>query len=320
MPDAIGAAMKVAEIEARRLTPDARRLFGGSRQARSEAIWGFALIAPMVIGFSVFFLIALGASLVLSFTSWDMLSSPVWVGLDNYRQVLQDGEFRTALGNTVAIVVPLVTLRLVVGLALAVALNSKIRFRAFYRVLFFLPVLTMPVAIGTIWKWLYDPAFGPINSFLRRVGLPQPEWLSQPRSATVAVVVVLLWSGVGYDMIIYLAGMQAIPRDYYDAAAIDGAGGWQQFRGITLPLLTPTTFFLSVIGIIYSFQVFDLVYVMTRIDQTNKLPTVVYYIYEEGFRNFRMGYAITVAWVLLLIILVFTLIQFRLQRQWVNYT
>jgi multiple sugar transport system permease protein len=312
--------MKVAEIEARRLTPDARRLFGGSRQARSEAIWGFALIAPMVIGFSVFFLIALGASLVLSFTSWDMLSSPVWVGLDNYRQVLQDGEFRTALGNTVAIVVPLVTLRLVVGLALAVALNSKIRFRAFYRVLFFLPVLTMPVAIGTIWKWLYDPAFGPINSFLRRVGLPQPEWLSQPRSATVAVVVVLLWSGVGYDMIIYLAGMQAIPRDYYDAAAIDGAGGWQQFRGITLPLLTPTTFFLSVIGIIYSFQVFDLVYVMTRIDQTNKLPTVVYYIYEEGFRNFRMGYAITVAWVLLLIILVFTLIQFRLQRQWVNYT
>jgi multiple sugar transport system permease protein len=312
--------MKVAEIEARRLTPDARRLFGGSRQARSEAIWGFALIAPMVIGFSVFFLIALGASLVLSFTSWDMLSSPVWVGLDNYRQVLQDGEFRTALGNTVAIVVPLVTLRLVVGLALAVALNSKIRFRAFYRVLFFLPVLTMPVAIGTIWKWLYDPAFGPINSFLRRVGLPQPEWLSQPRSATVAVVVVLLWSGVGYDMIIYLAGMQSIPRDYYDAAAIDGAGGWQQFRGITLPLLTPTTFFLSVIGIIYSFQVFDLVYVMTRIDQTNKLPTVVYYIYEEGFRNFRMGYAITVAWVLLLIILVFTLIQFRLQRQWVNYT
>jgi multiple sugar transport system permease protein len=296
------------------------RLLGGNRQARSEALWGYLLISPMVIGFTVFFLIALGASFVLSFTSWDMLSSPVWVGLDNYRNVLRDGEFRTALGNTVAIVVPLVTLRLVVGLALAVALNSKIRFRAFYRVLFFLPVLTMPVAIGTIWKWLYDPAFGPINSFLRRVGLPQPEWLSQPKTAVVAVVVVLLWSGVGYDMIIYLAGLQAIPRDYYDAAAVDGAGAWQQFRGITVPLLTPTIFFLSVIGIIYSFQVFDLVYVMTRIDQTNKLPTVVYYIYEEGFRSFRMGYAITVAWVLLFIILVFTLIQFRLQRQWVNYT
>jgi multiple sugar transport system permease protein len=292
----------------------------GNRQARTEALWGYLLIAPMVIGFTVFFLIALGASFVLSFTSWDMLSSPVWVGLDNYRKVLQDGEFRTALGNTVAIVVPLVTLRLVIGLALAVALNSKIRFRAFYRVLFFLPVLTMPVAIGTIWKWLYDPGFGPINSFLRRVGLPQPEWLSQPKWAVVAVVVVLLWSGVGYDMIIYLAGLQAIPRDYYDAAAVDGAGAWQQFRGITVPLLTPTIFFLSVVGIIYSFQVFDLVYVMTKIDQTNKLPTVVFYIYEEGFRSFRMGYAVTVAWVLLFIILVFTLIQFRLQRQWVNYT
>src|SRR5215211_677529 len=313
--------MKVAEIEAGAGLEVglAARLFHGNRQARSEALWGYLLISPMVIGFTVFFLIALGASFVLSFTSWDMLSSPDWVGLDNYRNVLQDGEFRTALWNTVAIVVPLVTLRLVTGLALAVALNAKIRFRAFYRVLFFLPVLTMPVAIGTIWKWLYDPAFGPINSFLGRVGLPQPEWLSQPRSAVVAVVIVLLWSGVGYDMIIYLAGLQAIPRDYYDAAAIDGAGAWQQFRGITVPLLSPTTFFLSVIGVIYSFQVFDLVYVMTKIDQTNKLPTVVYFIYDEGFRNFRMGYAIAVAWTLLAIILVFTLIQFRLQKRWVTY-
>jgi multiple sugar transport system permease protein len=131
---------------------------------------------------------------------------------------------------------------------------------------------------------------------------------------------VLLWSGVGYDMIIFLAGLQAIPKDYYDAAEIDGAGAWQRFRDVTLPLLTPTTFFLLVIDVIASLQVFDLVFVMTRIDQTNQLPTVVYYIYEEGFRNFRMGYAITVAWVLLAIILVFTLVQFRLQRRWVHYS
>jgi multiple sugar transport system permease protein len=185
--------------------------------------------------------------------------------------------------------------------------------------LFFMPVLTMPVAIGTIWKWLYDPAFGPINGLLGSLGLPRPDWLSEPRTAIIAVVIVLLWSGVGYDMIIFLAGLQTIPRDYYDAAAIDGASAWQRFRDITVPLLTPTTFFLSVIGIIFSLQVFDLVYVMTRIDQTNQLPTVVYYIYEEGFRNFRMGYAITVAWALLAIILVFTLLQFRLQRRWVHY-
>jgi multiple sugar transport system permease protein len=183
-----------------------------------------------------------------------------------------------------------------------------------------MPVITMPVAIATIWKWLYNPAFGPINGALAALGLGRPEWLSEPRTAVIAVVIVLLWSGVGYDMIIFLAGLQAIPKDYYDAAEIDGASAWQRFRDVTLPLLTPTTFFLLVIDMIASLQVFDLVYVMTRIDQTNQLPTVVYYIYEEGFRNFRMGYAITVAWVLLAIILVFTLIQFRLQRRWVHYS
>lgn len=295
------------------------RIFGGNRQARSEAWWGYLLVAPMMIGFSVFFLIALGASLVLSLSSWDMLSSPVWVGFDNYRKLLNDGEFRRALLNTVAIAGPNVVLRLVVALALAVALNTNIRFRRFYQMLFFMPVLTMPVAIGTIWKWLYDPSFGPINGLLGQVGLPRPEWLLHPRTAIVAVVIVLLWSSVGYDMVIYLAGLQAIPRDYYHAAQIDGASSWQQFRDITLPLLTPTTFFLMVIGVIFSLQVFDLVYVMTRLDQSNRLPTLVFYIYQEGFRNFRMGYAITIAWALLAMILVFTVLQFRLQRRWVHY-
>ncbi|MBA2289764.1 MAG: sugar ABC transporter permease [Chloroflexia bacterium] len=309
--------MKTAELSVG--TQRRARLFGSNQQARSEALWAYLLIAPMMIGFSVFFLIALGASLVLTFTSWDMLTSPVWIGFANYTRLFGDAEFRTALWNTTAIAIPNVVFRLIVALALAMALNTNIRFRSFYRMLFFMPVLTMPVAIGTIWKWLYDPAFGPINGLLGSMGLPRPEWLLEPRTAIIAVVIVLLWSGVGYDMIIFLAGLQTIPRDYYDAAAIDGASAWQRFRDITVPLLTPTTFFLSVIGIIFSLQVFDLVYVMTRIDQTNQLPTVVYYIYEEGFRSFRMGYAITVAWALLFIILVFTLLQFRLQRRWVHY-
>lgn len=294
--------------------------FWKSRRARREAGWGYLLIAPMMIGFTIFFIIALTASFVLSFSAWDMLSSPRWVGLQNYRRLFSDGEFQTALFNTFAIAVPNVILRITFSLGLAVALNSKIAFRSFYRVLFFLPVLTMPVAIATIWKWLFDPSFGPINGFLNQLGLDGPEWLSNPRTAIVAVVIVLLWSGVGYDMIIFLAGLQTIPRDFYDAASIDGASGWRQFRDITLPLLTPTTFFLMIIAVISSLQVFDLVYVMTKIDQSNRLPTIVYYIYDEGFRNFRMGYAITVAWALLAIILVFTLIQFRLQRRWVNYT
>jgi multiple sugar transport system permease protein len=311
--------MNSAERLAKPAAPAAISTSGKGRQARLEALWGLLMIAPMLIGFAIFFLIALGASFVLGFTEWKMIESPHWVGLQNYRDVLRDPEFRTAMVNTFAIAIPHVILRLTVGLGLATALNSKIRFRTFYRVVFFIPVVTMPVAIGTIWKWLYDPGFGPINAFLGDLGLVQPNWLTERWWAVAAVVIVLLWSGVGYDMIIYLAGLQAIPRDYYDAAALDGAGGWQQFRDITLPLLTPTTFFLTVIGIINSLQVFDLVYVMTRIGEVNNLPTVVYYIYDQGFREFQMGYAISVAWVLLLVILVFTLIQFRLQKRWVNY-
>jgi multiple sugar transport system permease protein len=227
--------------------------------------------------------------------------------------------FLGALRNTAAVTIPNVALRLLLSLLIALALNSRIRFRAFYRALFFMPVLTMPVATATIWKWMFDPSFGPINAQLGRLGLPQPEWLTHPETAIIAVVIVLLWSGVGYDMIIFLAGLQNIPREYYEAAQIDGAGAFRQFRDITLPLLTPTTFFLTVVAIIGSLQVFDLVYVMTRVGNINRFPTIVYYIYEEGFQNFRMGYAVTIAWVLLLIILVFTLLQFRLQRRWVHY-
>lgn len=296
----------------------ARSLWGNSR-TRGQALWGYLLIAPMMTGFAIFFLLALAISFGLSLTSWDVLTAPQWVGLSNYARLPQDPEFVTALRNTAALAIPNVVLRLIISLCIALALNSKIRFRAFYRTLFFLPVLTMPIATATIWKWLFDPKFGPINLQLGRFGLPQPEWLNQPQTAVIAVVIVLLWSGVGYDMVIYLAGLQNIPREYYEAAQIDGANGFRQFRDITFPLLTPTTFFLLIIATIGSLQVFDLVFIMARVGNINRFPTIVYYIYQEGFQNFRMGYAITVAWVLLVLILILTLAQFRLQRRWVHY-
>lgn len=292
----------------------------GSQTLRtSETRWGYGLIAPMMIGFAIFFLIALGASFVLSFTRWDLLNSPEFNGLANYRRILSDSRFHTAFFNTFAIAIPNVILRISFALGLAVALNSKIAFRTFYRIVFFLPVVTMPVAVATIWKWIFDPAYGPVNGVLGQMGIDGPSWLFNQSTAIVAVVIVLLWSGIGYDMIIFLAGLQSIPRDYYEASALDGASGWQQFRDITVPLLTPTTFFLSVIAVISSLQVFDLVYVMTRLDSSNRLPTLVYYIYNQGFEESRMGYAIAVAWVLLAMILVFTFVQFRLQRRWVHY-
>lgn len=294
------------------------RPWRGGRTA-DQTRWGYLMVAPMMLGFAIFFLIALIASLYLSFTDWKVISAPNWVGLDNYVKLTRDRTFLDAVRNTAMLTVPNVILRLLFSMLLAIALNTNIRFRAFYRMLFFMPVLTMPVAIATIWKWLFDPGFGPINAQLGRMGLPQPEWLNQPQTAVIAVVIVLLWSGVGYDMIIFLAGLQNIPREYYEAAQLDGAGTFRQFRDITLPLLTPTTFFLSVVAIIGSLQVFDLVYVMTRVGNINRFPTIVYYIYEEGFKNFRMGYAVSMAWVLLAVILVFTLLQFRLQRRWVHY-
>ena len=310
------AAMAVAELS-QPVTAE-RRSWRNGRTA-DQTRWGYIMIAPMMIGFAIFFVIALVASLYLSLTDWKVIASPNWVGLQNYRKLPQDKTFMEALRNTAMLTVPNVVLRLLFSMLLAIALNTKIRFRAFYRMLFFMPVLTMPVAIATIWKWLFDPGFGPINAQLGRMGLPKPEWLNQPQTAAIAVVIVLLWSGVGYDMIIFLAGLQNIPREYYEAAQIDGAGTFRQFRDITLPLLTPTTFFLSVVAIIGSLQVFDLVYVMTRVGNINRFPTIVYYIYEEGFTNFRMGYAVSIAWVLLVIIMIFTIIQFRLQRRWVHY-
>lgn len=291
-----------------------------SGRTKGQALWGYLMIAPMMIGFAIFFLIALVASLVLSLTDWNAIAAPNWVGLDNYARLPQDEVFINALRNTALLTIPNVALRLLLSMLIAIALNSRIRFRAFYRTLFFMPVLTMPVATATIWKWLFDPGFGPVNAQLGRFGLPQPEWLNYPETAVIAVVIVLLWSGVGYDMVIFLAGLQSIPREYYEAAQIDGASGFRQFRDITLPLLTPTTFFLTVVAIIGSLQVFDLVYVMTRVGNIIRFPTIVYYIYEEGFQNFRMGYAVTIAWVLLIIILAFTLLQFRLQRRWVHYS
>lgn len=291
----------------------------GYRYKRGEAQWGYALIGPMVLGFSIFFIIALTASLILSFTNWNLLRSPEWTGFGNYLRVFEDPKFWVAARNTFAIAIPNVILRIAIALGLAVALNSKIAFRTFYRVVFFLPVLTMPVATATIFKWIFDPGFGPVNSMLKKFDIAGPAWLMNPTTAVIAVVIVLLWSGVGYDMIIFMAGLQAIPRDYYEASSLDGATPWQQFRDITMPLLTPTTFFLSVIAVIASLQVFDLVYVMTRLEQSNRLPTLVYYIYDMGFNQGNMGYAISIAWVLLLVILLFTGIQFWLQKRWVHY-
>ncbi len=290
------------------------------RLQRREALWGYLLIAPMMLGFGVFSLLALLASFVIGLTEWNILTPPQWVGLNNYLRLFQDRLFLQTLWNTARLTLLYVPFALAISLGLALALNARIRFRPIYRAVYFLPVLTMPVASAVVWRWLYDPFYGPINGAFGQVGLPQPAWLADTTTALPAIVVVLIWNSVGRDMVIFLAGLQNIPRDYYEAAQIDGAGRWHQFRHVTLPLLTPTTFFLLVTSIISSLQVFDVVYVMTQGGPSNSTQTIVYYVYEEAFRNFRMGYATAMAVVLFVIVLIFTLLQFRLQRRWVHYS
>jgi multiple sugar transport system permease protein len=289
------------------------------KMARQEALWGYAMVAPLLIGLALFFYVGLGASLYLSFTEWDVLTPPKWVGWENYQRFLENPLYLKTLWNSLRFTLMLVPLGMLAALSMALALNREMPLRGFYRVLFFLPVLTMPVAIAVVWKWIYAPDFGLINQVLAAFGGPRVKWLSDVNTAMLALVLMSIWSGSGYGMIIYLAGLQNISRSYYEAAQVDGASGWQQFANITVPLLTPTIFFSLVTSTISAFQVFDIVYVMTKGGPMDSTRTMVYTIYEDGFRFFRMGNASATAWVLFAIILVITIVQLWGQRRWVHY-
>lgn len=287
--------------------------------ARREALWGYLMISPMVIGLGLFFYVALAASFAISFTSWDLLTAPKWAGLDNYSFLLHDDIFHKTLVNTALFSILNVPLGMLVSLLLALALNTHIRFRNVYRLVYFLPVLTMPVAISVVWKWLYNPDFGLINVTLREFGVGRIRWLNDPDFAIWALVIMSVWMGTGYGMVIILAGLQNIPREYYEAAEVDGAGSFSRFLHITLPLLTPTLFFILITSTISSLQIFDIVYTMTKGGPLNSTRTIVYTIYDDAFRYFRMGRATASAWVLFVIILIITIIQFTTQKRWVHY-
>lgn len=290
-----------------------------SARARNEALWGYLMIAPLTLGWLVFFFIALSASLAISMMQWNLLSPPQWIGFENFVRLPSDPLFIKTLKNTVYLVALYVPSSLLLSFLLALALNTRIGFRSFYRMIFFLPLLTMPVASAAVWRWLYHPIYGLVNYGLSVVGAPTPAWLADPNTAMPAIVAMLVWNVAGFNMIIFLAGLQSIPRVYYEAAQIDGARPWQQVRHVTLPLLTPTTFFLMIISIINAFQVFDQVYVMTNGGPADSTRTIVYHIFIEAFQNLRMGYATAMSWVLFLILFALTAVQFLFQKRWVHY-
>lgn len=284
-----------------------------------ESRWALLFLGPTIIGLAVLSAGPILAALAISLTNWDMLTPPQLVGLDNYAQLLGDGRFLRALQNTTFYTVVSVPVGLVLALGLATALNRHIRGIAWIRTAYFLPLVTSATAIALVWLWIYSPT-GLLNGFLGVFGIPPQRWVADPTLAMPSIIAMSVWQGLPANVIIFLAGLQGIPAEYYDAASVDGAGRGGRFRKITLPLLTPSIFFTGVLALIGAFQVFDQVYVMANPGKPGQATiTLVYFIYEAGFRNFKMGYASAASWIMFLIVAVATLVYFRTQDRWVHY-
>jgi len=282
---------------------------GGSQ---GDALSAFLFLSPTLIIFSTFILFPVFFSFYLSFQHWNMFSTDQsFVGLDNYIRLFQSPEFWQVLKNTLVFTLGTVPLNMVLALGVAYVLNKKIKGKKFLRTAFFAPVIISPVAAAVIWRWIYDPNFGLLNYSLGFLSIDAVNWLNDPTAAMFALVIMGVWKTFGINMILFAAGLQGIPSHYYEAAEIDGAGKWSQFWHITLPLLTPTTFFILVMSMITSFQVFDLVYVLTSGGPLGATKVLVFYIYEQAFQFFEMGYASAVSYILFAVLFILTLLQVK---------
>ncbi|MCG8514744.1 MAG: sugar ABC transporter permease [Halanaerobiales bacterium] len=284
-----------------------------------DNFWALVFLLPNLLGFLLFILIPILASFGLSFTQWDLLGDISWVGLGNYTELLSDKIFIQVFWNTLYYSVGTVPLGIAIALLLAIALNQKIRGVKFYRGAYFLPVVSSTVAVAVVWQWIYNPEFGLLNYVLSLLGIDGPSWLTSTVWAMPAIIITSIWKGLGYNMLLFLAGLQGIPKTYYEAAEIDGANWFNKFWKITLPLLSPTTFFVVIMSVISSFQVFDIIYVMTEGGPGRSTSVLVHYLYQNAFQYFRMGYASAIAYILFFLVFILTLIQLKRQKNWVIY-
>lgn len=297
--------------------PSRRRRVLRARRRRTTLV-AAAFLAPSALPLLLFSLVPMGASAWISLHDWNLLTPMSWVGLDNYVDLLRDPQTGRAFANTLLYIAGYFPLVYVGGLVLALALNSRMRGRTFFRAVYFLPVVTSWVVVSLVWKWLLSPSGGLVNTLLGAVGLPEPGWWTDPTWALPSVILASAWKDLGFVTVILLAGLQAIPQEYLEAAAVDGAGAWRRFRHIVLPLLSPTTFFVVVISLINGFQVFDQVYVMTGGGPAGASEVVVLQIFDLTFRYGRAGDAAALSWLLFALVLVVTALQLRLQKRWVN--
>jgi len=284
-----------------------RRLVWGEQ----SAFYPLIFMVPYLVFFVVFMLWPIFYGLYVSLTKWDLLTPPQFVGLKNYIDVLRDDLFWRSFRNTVLFVALNAPLSIVIPLGLALLVNGPILGRTIFRSAFISPIMISVSTVGILWTWFYNPNFGLINYYLGKLGLPGQNWLSQAGWAMVAIVITTVWWTTGWNLVLFLAGLQDIPEELYEAARIDGAGSWALFQYITLPGLRPTLLFVTVTTVIASFRVFGQVFVMTGGGPFDSTRTLVQHIYETGFRYFRMGEASAVAWLLFCVVAVFTLLQFR---------
>jgi multiple sugar transport system permease protein len=292
---------------------------GSGGLARREALTFYLLISPWLLGLLLFVLGPMAASLVISFTRWDLLSPAKFVGLQNYEKMFtRDPLFWQSLKVTAVYTLVYVPVELAGGLVLALLMNQRLRLGSAYRTIYYLPSVLPGVAFVVLWMWLLHPDMGLINSLLSRVGIEGPRWLADPDWALPALLMMSLW-GLGRAMVIYLASLQGIPKQLYEAAAIDGAGAWHSFWKITLPMLTPTIFFNLVLSVISTFQTFTSAFVATDGGPLDSTLFYVLYLFRQAFQFFNMGYASALAWILFLIILVLTLLIVRSSDRWVYY-
>ncbi|MGL4697898.1 carbohydrate ABC transporter permease [Enterococcus larvae] len=281
------------------------------RLKRKNLLTAYSFIAPNFIGFFLFTLIPVIFSLILAFMEWDSFSTPKFVGLSNFVKMMKNETFWISFKNTILYTVGVVPLTLFFSLGLAILLNQKIKGMKFFRTAFFFPYVTSLVAIAVVWNMLFHPTMGPINQFLKLIIENPPGWTSSSQWALFAIVIVSVWRGMGYYMILYLAGLQSIPKELYEAASMDGANKWRQFMNVTLPSLKPTTFFVTIMLVINCFKIFDLVQVMTAGGPGRSTNVLVYTIYNEAFVKFNFGYASAIALVLFIIVLTITTVQFK---------
>ncbi len=289
------------------------------KKIRLSAAYFF--LAPAMITIFIFFLLPVIAALLMSFTDFDIYSLgnigyAQFVGLKNYIDIFNDPLFWISLKNTFYFVIVGGPLSIAVSLAAALLISSKlIRFKSFFRLVYFIPVVTTLVAVSVLWRFIYHPKFGILNYLLGFIGIHGIDWLGNPQWAMPAIILMAIWKNFGYNMIIFIAGLQNIPEDLYEAASLEGASSWNQFKNITLPMLAPTTLFVGIITMIGYFQLFAEPYIMTQGGPLNSTLSIVLYMYQEGFRWWNMGYSAALAFILFFIILIVSLIQLRIQKE-----